>query len=78
MEPDPGQRRTEPDGSRRDGGDGLERHPPPGSSASDVDVQAERQEEGVEAEIEEEAVEAHRRRLAEREVALPGEAVPPD
>ncbi len=45
----------------------LERHPHGGEEPSDVDVQAERQEEGVEAEIEEEVVEDHRRRLAERE-----------
>ena len=45
--------------------DDLVRHPVPGQLPSDVDVQAERQEEGVEAEIEEEAVEAERRQRAE-------------
>jgi hypothetical protein len=43
----------------------LERHPDAGQLPSDVDVQAERQEEGVEAEVEEEVVEAERRQLAE-------------
>ena len=51
---------------------GLERHPKPGEMPSDVDVQAERQQEGMEEEFEEAAVEQRRRAEAEHIHDEPG------
>jgi hypothetical protein len=62
-------------GADRTDDEGLERHLRPGEMPSDVQVQAERQEEGVEAEDAEASVESARRaeRAREGDPDWPGE-----